>query len=34
VQANLEKIIWGLIIGPGLLAIYGAWKAGRSDKAA
>ena len=27
VQANLEKIIWGLILIPGLLAIYGAWKA-------
>ena len=33
VQANLEKIIWGLIIGPGLLAIFGAWKAGRGEKA-
>ena len=27
VQANLEKIIWALILIPGLLAIYGAWKA-------
>ena len=27
VKANLEKIIWGLILIPGLLAIYGAWKA-------
>ena len=26
VKANLEKIIWGLILIPGLLAIYGAWK--------
>ena len=34
VKANLEKIIWALIIGPGLLAIYGAWKAGRSEKLA
>jgi membrane-associated protein len=34
VKANLEKIIWALIIVPGLLAIYGAWKAGRSEKLA
>jgi membrane-associated protein len=33
VQANLEKIIWALIIVPGLLAIYGAWKAGQAEKA-
>ena len=32
VQANLSKIIWGLILVPGLIAIYGAWKAGRADK--
>ncbi len=31
VKANLEKIIWGLIIVPGLISIYGAWKAGRSE---
>jgi membrane-associated protein len=30
VQANLSKIIWALIIVPGLIAIYGAWKARRS----
>ena len=29
VKANLEKIIWGLILVPGALAIYGSWKAGR-----
>jgi membrane-associated protein len=29
VKENLEKIIWGLIIGPGLIAIFGAWKASR-----
>lgn len=29
VQANLSKIIWGLIIVPGLIAIFGAWKARR-----
>lgn len=27
VKEHLEKIIWGLILIPGLLAIYGAWKA-------
>lgn len=31
VKANLEKIIWGLILVPGLLAIYGAWKAKRQE---
>lgn len=29
VKANLEKIIWAMILLPGLLVIYGAWKAGR-----
>lgn len=29
VQANLSKIIWALIIVPGLIAIFGAWKARR-----
>lgn len=29
VKANLEKIIWALILVPGTLAIYGSWKAGR-----
>ena len=33
VKANLEKIIWALIIVPGLMAIFGAWKAGRDEKA-
>jgi membrane-associated protein len=32
VKENLEKIIWALIIVPGLLAIFGAWKAGRAEK--
>lgn len=32
VKDNLEKIIWALILIPGLLAIYGGWKAGRNDK--
>jgi len=30
VQANLSLIIWGLIIGPGLLALLGAWRARRA----
>eukprot|EP00952_Eustigmatos_sp_NYUAD-ZCMA_P003345 14626-Eustigmatos_ZCMA.PRE.1 len=29
VQANLSKIIWALIIVPGLIAIVGAWRAKR-----
>ena len=33
VKNNLEKIIWGLILIPGLIAIFGAWKAGRAEKA-
>jgi membrane-associated protein len=33
VRGNLEKIIWSLILIPGLLAIFGAWRAGRGDKA-
>lgn len=32
VKANLEKIIWAMILIPGLLVIYGAWKAGRPSK--
>ncbi|MGI4776813.1 MAG: DedA family protein [Janthinobacterium lividum] len=34
VRQHLEKIIWGLILVPGLIAIFGAWKAGRAEKAA
>jgi membrane-associated protein len=30
VQDNLSKIIWGLIILPGLLALLGAWRARRA----
>jgi membrane-associated protein len=30
VQANLSKIIWAMIIIPGLIAMFGAWKARRS----
>jgi membrane-associated protein len=29
VQANLSKIIWALILVPGLIALYGAWRARR-----
>ena len=31
VQENLSKIIWALIIIPGLIALYGGWKAGRAE---
>jgi membrane-associated protein len=30
VQANLSKIIWAMIIIPGLVAIYGGWRASRA----
>jgi membrane-associated protein len=30
VQQHLDKIIWALIIVPGLIAIYGGWKAKRN----
>jgi membrane-associated protein len=29
VKANLEKIIWGMILVPGVLVLFGAWKARR-----
>ena len=29
VKANLEKIIWAMILLPGLLVLFGAWRAGR-----
>lgn len=32
VQANLSKIIWALIIVPGLIAIFGAWRHQRNAK--
>ena len=32
VRENLEKIIWGLILVPGLIAIFGAWRAGRAER--
>lgn len=31
VQQHLEKIIWAMILLPGLLAIYGGWKARRDQ---
>lgn len=31
VKAHLEKIIWALILVPGVLAIYGSWKASRNE---
>ncbi len=33
VQANLSAIIWALIIVPGLIAIFGAWRAARTERA-
>ena len=34
VKANLEKIIWAMILVPGLLVLAGAWKARRKGPAA
>ena len=31
VKANLDKIIWAMILIPGLMAVWGAWKAKRSN---
>jgi membrane-associated protein len=33
VKLHLEKIIWGLILVPGCIALFGAWRAGRSPSA-
>ncbi len=33
VQANFSKIIWAMIIVPGLIALFGAWKARRAAAA-
>ena len=33
VKENLDKIIWALILVPGLVAIFGAWKARRKATA-
>lgn len=32
VKANLEKIIWAMILIPGLFVLFGAWKARRQDR--
>ncbi len=32
VRQHLDKIIWGLILVPGLIALFGAWRAGRGDR--
>jgi membrane-associated protein len=32
VQTNLSKIIWVLIVVPGLMALVGAWRAARAEK--
>lgn len=32
VRQHLDKIIWALILVPGLIAIFGAWRAGKSTK--
>ena len=32
VKLHLDKIIWALILVPGLIAIFGAWRAGKADK--
>lgn len=34
VREHLEKIIWALILVPGLIAIFGAWRGTRRDRAA
>ena len=33
VKLNLQKIIWAMILIPGALAMYGAWKGSRAPKA-
>jgi membrane-associated protein len=33
VKTHLDKIIWAMILVPGLLAIYGSWRAGRKSQA-
>jgi membrane-associated protein len=34
VKDNLEKIIWAMILVPGVLVLFGAWKARRKAAAA
>lgn len=33
VQQNLEKIIWGMILVPGVIVLFGAWRARRAEPA-
>lgn len=33
IKQNLEKVIWAMILIPGLIFIFGAWKAGRRKNA-
>jgi len=33
VKEHLDKIIWAMILVPGLIAIFGAWKARRAQPA-
>jgi membrane-associated protein len=33
VKANLDKIIWAMILVPGLVVMFGAWKARRNTSA-
>jgi membrane-associated protein len=33
VQANLSTIIWAMVIVPGMLALFGAWRARRAKAA-
>ena len=32
VRVHLDKIIWAMIFIPGLIAIFGAWRAGKADR--
>ncbi|MET0540951.1 MAG: DedA family protein [Variovorax sp.] len=32
VREHLDKIIWALILVPGLIALFGAWRAGRAER--
>jgi membrane-associated protein len=34
VKANLDKIIWAMILLPGLVVVWGAWKARRTNRSA
>jgi len=34
VQANFSKIIWAMILIPGLIVLFGAWKARRKTASA